>query len=207
MKNTIEDKTKLVKSVFSKVHKKYDIMNDIMSFGIHRIWKRNMLDWMNPQPNTNLIDVASGTGDLALIYSKRMSNNCKISCVEPSSEMLSVGKNKSKDFKNITWHLASAEKLPFKDNTFDFYIISFGIRNVSDIHLALKEAFRVLKTGGRFMCLEFSKVENPIFRSFYKNYSKLIPKIGRKIVGSSEPYDYLIKSIDEFYNQQELCRQ
>ncbi len=179
-------------------------MNDIMSFGIHRLWKKNMLEWMSPQPNTSLIDVASGTGDLALIHSKRMGNRCQISCVEPNNEMLSVGRNKSKNFKNISWYLASAEKLPFKNDMFDFYIISFGIRNVLDINLTLKEAFRVLKTGGRFMCLEFSKVENPFFRSLYKNYSKLIPKIGKKIVGSSEPYDYLIKSIDKFYNQQEL---
>jgi len=199
-----QEKTKLVNSVFNKVYKKYDFMNDVMSFGIHRIWKKNMLSWMNPQPNSFLIDVASGTGDLALIYSKKTKNKCKISCIEPNKEMLSMGKNKLKLYKNINWYLAYAEKLPFKDNTFDFYTISFGIRNVTNINLSLKEAFRVLKTGGRFMCLEFSKIENPMLEILYKNYSKIIPKIGKHIVGSADPYDYLLKSIDNFYSQNEL---
>ena len=105
---------------------------------------------------------------------------------------------------NIKWHLCSAEKLPFKDNTFDFYTISYGIRNVTNITQCIKEAFRVLKPGGRFFCLEFSKVENEILNLLYKNYSKLIPIFGKIVVGSSNPYEYLITSIDEFYNQYEL---
>ena len=118
--------------------------------------------------------------------------------------MLEVGKEKLKNYKNIKWVQASAEKLPYEDNTFDYYTISYGIRNVNDINLCLKEAYRVLKVGGRFMCLEFSKVKNEILESIYNQYSKLIPPIGKYIVGSSAPYDYLIKSIELFYSQDEL---
>ncbi len=204
MKNSIQNKKKLVNSVFTKVYKKYDLMNDVMSFGVHRIWKNRLIDWMNPQMNDSLIDVASGTGDVAKLFSKKNNHSAKISCVEPNEEMFHVGKSNLKKFDNIKWYKASAEKLPVKDNTYNFYTISYGIRNVSDINLSLKEAFRVLKPGGRFMCLEFSKVDNEIVDGFYKQYSKLIPYIGRYIVGSSKPYDYLIKSISEFVSQTEL---
>ena len=204
MKNTILDKTKLVNSVFSKVYNKYDLMNDIMSLGIHRIWKNKLIDWMNPQSNDNLIDVASGTGDIAKLFSQKIKNSTTISCVEPNNEMYLTGIKNLKHFKNITWHKAKAEKLPFKNNTFNFYTISYGIRNVSDINLTLKEAFRVLKPGGRFMCLEFSKVNNEMINFLYQSYSKTIPFIGKYIVGSSKPYDYLIKSINQFYSQKEL---
>ena len=118
--------------------------------------------------------------------------------------MLDTGKNKLKLFRNIKWFLYPAEKLPFKDNTFDFYTISYGIRNVTNINQCLKEAFRVIKPGGRFFCLEFSKVENEFLNLLYQNYSKLIPLFGKIIVGSSDPYDYLITSIDKFYDQDEL---
>ena len=204
MKSSIQDKSKLVNSVFSSVHKKYDLMNDIMSLGIHRIWKKKFLDWINPIPNSSLIDVASGTGDIAKLFSLRTKNLSKIDCVEPNENMFSIGKNNLKNFKNIKWHKTSAENLPFKENSFDFYTISFGIRNVNDINLVLKEAFRVLKPGGRFMCLEFSKVDNELIRLIYNKYSNLIPVLGKFIVGSSTPYDYLIKSINEFYSQNEL---
>ena len=204
MKSTILDKTKLVNSVFSKVYKKYDLMNDIMSLGIHRIWKKKLIDWMNPQLNDSLIDVASGTGDIAKLFSKKIKNPNRISCVEPNDEMYFAGKANLKNFKNITWHKAKAEKLPFKNETFDFYTISYGIRNVSDINVSLKEALRVLKPGGRFMCLEFSKVNNEMINFLYQNYSKTIPIIGKYIVGSSKPYEYLIKSINQFYSQKEL---
>ena len=204
MKSTILDKTKLVNSVFSKVHKKYDLMNDIMSLGIHRIWKNRLINWMNPQINETLIDVASGTGDIAKLFSKKLNNSVKISCIEPNNKMFDFGKENLKEFKNIKWYKANAEKLPFKDNSFNFYTISYGIRNVSDINLSLKEAYRVLKPGGRFMCLEFSKINNEIVNLFYQQYSKLIPFLGKYIVGSSEPYNYLVKSIEEFYTQNEL---
>ena len=204
MKSSIQNKSKLVNSVFSKVHEKYDLMNDLMSLGIHRVWKKKFLDWMHPQNNNSLIDVASGTGDIAKLYSNRINNSGEISCIEPNKEMLSVGKLNLKNLKKIKWHQAQAEELPVDSERFDFYTISFGIRNVSNINLTLKEAFRVLKPGGRFMCLEFSKVDNEIIDFFYQKYSKLIPFLGKYVVGSSKPYDYLIKSIDSFYSQNEL---
>ena len=199
-----QEKIKLVNSVFDKVYKNYDLMNDIMSFGVHRLWKKNLVSWMNPQSGDTIIDVASGTGDLAKIVSKKNNNQNLISCVEPNQGMFETGKAKLKLFTNIKWHLCHAEKLPFKSNTFDFYTISYGIRNVSNINECLKEAFRVLKPGGRFFCLEFSKVENEIIDSLYQKYSKLIPLFGKIIVGNSQPYEYLINSIDKFYNQHEL---
>ena len=204
MKSSIQDKNRLVNSVFGKVYKKYDLMNDVMSLGIHRIWKSRLIDWMNPQMNETLIDVASGTGDIAKLFSKRHNHLGKISCVEPNNKMYNIGKINLEKYKNIKWFKAKAEKLPFKDNSFNFYTISYGIRNVSDINLSLREAYRVLKPGGRFMCLEFSKVNNEIINLFYQQYSKLIPFVGKLVAGSSEPYNYLIKSIDEFYTQNEL---
>ena len=204
MKSSIQNKDKLVNSVFSKVHKKYDLMNDILSLGIHRVWKNKFIDWLNPQFNESLIDVASGTGDIANLFAKRVNYSSEISCIEPNLEMYKSGKENLKLINNIKWFKASAEKLPFKDNTFDFYTISFGIRNVSDIDLTLKEAFRVLKPGGRFMCLEFSKVNNEIVDFFYEKYSKIIPLIGKYVVESTSSYEYLVKSISEFYSQEEL---
>ena len=199
-----QEKSKLVNSVFDKVYKNYDLMNDIMSLGVHRLWKKNLISWMNPQQESKIIDVASGTGDLAKIISKKNNNQNTICSVEPNKSMFEVGKKKLKHLKNIKWYLSSAEKLPFKDETFDFYTISYGIRNVTNINQCLKEALRVLKPGGRFFCLEFSKVENEILNLLYQNYSKLIPMFGKIIVGNSEPYEYLIDSIDKFYDQYEL---
>ena len=199
-----QEKNKLVNSVFNKVYKNYDLMNDIMSFGVHRLWKKNLINWMNPQKGNKIIDVASGTGDLAKIISERNNDQNKISCIEPNQSMLETGKKKLTHLKNIKWYLYPAEKLPFKDNTFDFYTISYGIRNVTNINKCLKEALRVLKPGGRFFCLEFSKVENEILNLFYQNYSKLIPIFGKMIIGSSDPYEYLVKSINKFYDQNEL---
>ena len=204
MKNTIQDKAKLVNSVFSKVYNKYDLMNDVMSLGIHRIWKDKFIDWMNPSRNSSLIDVASGTGDIAKLFSLRTNNSSTITCIEPNEDMLKKGKANLVNFKNIKWIKSIAETLPVEDNMYDFYSISYGIRNVSDINKTLKEAYRVLKPGGRFMCLEFSKIENEFLSLIYKKYSKTIPLIGKYIVGSSMPYEYLIKSIEDFYTQEEL---
>ena len=205
MKSTIQDKNKLVNSVFSDVHKKYDLMNDIMSLGIHRAWKEKFINWMNPQPSTKLIDVASGTGDVAKLFLDEIKNSGQVTCVEPNTQMLNQGKKKLKKYENIKWINAPAEKIPSKDNTYDYYSISYGIRNVSDINRVLKEAFRVLKPGGRFMCLEFSKIDNELLNYLYKQYSKTIPLMGKLIVGSDKPYKYLIESIDKFYNQKQLA--
>ena len=206
MKNTIQDKTKLVNSVFSKVYNKYDLMNDVMSFGIHRIWKNKFIDWMNPASNSSLIDVASGTGDIAKLFSLRNKNLSAITCVEPNEGMFKKGKDNLINFKNIKWIKSKAEILPVEDSKYDFYSISYGIRNVSDINKTLNEAYRVLKPGGRFMCLEFSKIDNELLNFLYKNYSKVIPTLGKYIVGSSKPYEYLINSIDTFYNQEQLLK-
>ena len=205
MKRTILDKNKLVNSVFSEVHEKYDFMNDLMSLGIHRSWKTKFINWLNPQPGTKLIDVASGTGDIGKLFLEKTSNLGEITCVEPNVEMLNQGKIKLKNFTKIKWINAQAEKIPINDNTYDYYTISYGIRNVTSIDLALKEALRVLKPGGRFMCLEFSKVDNELLNFIYKQYSKTIPYLGKIIVGSEKPYKYLIESIDKFYNQEQLA--
>ena len=206
MQQYLQNKKGLVQNVFDRVYDHYDLMNDVMSLGVHRIWKNKFLDWMNPQLNNRLIDVASGTGDIARLYSKKINHSGEIICVEPNEEMFLAGKSNLKKYKNIKWRKGKAEKLPSKSAAFDFYTISYGIRNVTNINLTLSEAFRVLKPGGRFMCLEFSKVNNEILNLLYKKYSKAIPIIGNYIVGSSSPYDYLIKSINDFYSQDELAK-
>ena len=144
------------------------------------------------------------SGDIANLLTERNKNKTDFTCIEPNNEMFQEGKNNLRNYNNIKWIKAAAESLPVKDNIYDFYSISFGIRNVTDINKTLREAFRVLKPGGRFMCLEFSKIDNEVLNFFYKNYSKTIPIIGKYVVGSSKPYDYLVKSIKEFYNQKQL---
>ena len=205
MKNTIQDKAKLVNSVFSEVYDKYDLMNDVMSLGIHRIWKDKFIGWMNPSRYSSLIDVASGTGDIAKLFSLRSKNLSSVTCIEPNADMFKKGKSNLKNFKNIKWIKSKAETLPVGDNMYDFYSISYGIRNVSDVSTVLKEALRVLKPGGRFMCLEFSSIDNELLNYLYKQYSKTIPMIGKFIVGSDKPYKYLIESIEKFYNQEQLA--
>ena len=189
------NKDKIVTEVFEEVFDKYDLMNDLTSLGIHRLWKKTFINWLNPQKNTKLIDVASGTGDIAKLFLEKISYKGKVFCVDENKGMLEISKKKLIKIKNIKWYCNNAERLPFKNDEFDYYTISFGIRNVRNIDIALKEAFRVLKPGGRFLCLEFSKVENKFLNRFYKIYSKSIPKIGKIIVGKSEPYEYLIKRI------------
>jgi len=201
MKTHHKNSKRLVTKVFQDVFDKYDLMNDLMSLGIHRLWKKNFIDWLNPQKNTTLIDVASGTGDIAKLYLNKINYKGTVCCVDENKEMLNLNKKKIKKDANVKWFCNSAEKLPFKNNHFDYYTISFGIRNVSNINNTLKEAYRVLKPGGRFLCLEFSKVKNEILNRFYKIYSKSIPQIGKFVVGKSEPYEYLISSIEEFHSQ------
>ncbi len=204
MQQYLQNKKGLVQSVFNKVNDQYDLMNDFMSLGIHRIWKRSLLNMMNRSPNKKLIDVACGTGDIAKLFLENVNKTAKISCVDPNKKMIEKGKKKLNDYKNINWVIASAEELPFKNNSFDFYTISFGLRNTKNLNKTLSEAYRILKPGGQFLCLEFSKIQNSGLDFIYKNYSKIIPSIGKLVVGKKEPYDYLIKSIENFLNQDEL---
>tara|TARA_Y100000590_G_scaffold69938_1_gene76298 strand:+ start:25 stop:729 length:705 start_codon:yes stop_codon:yes gene_type:complete len=204
MKTYHTNNERLVKRVFEDVFDKYDLMNDLMSLGVHRLWKKNFIDWLNPQKNTKLIDVASGTGDIAKLFLKKINYDANVYCVDENNEMLNISKKKFYDTTNVKWFCNNAEKLPFQDNYFDYYTISFGIRNIENIDIALKEAYRVLKPGGRFLCLEFSKVKNEILNKFYKTYSKSIPALGKFIVGKSEPYEYLINSIEKFYDQEKF---
>ncbi len=204
MQQKLQNTKNLVTNVFNKVYDKYDLMNNLMSFGIHKSWKKQLIYSMKPKVNKNLIDVACGTGDIAKLFTEATNNRSKVQCVDPNNKMISLGKEKLKNKKNISWKIASAEKLPFKDCQFDYYVISFGLRNTKNINKALSESFRVLKKGGRFFCLEFSKINNNYLNFFYNNYSKLIPLIGEYVVGDKEPYEYLIKSIKEFVDQEQL---
>ena len=204
MQQYLQNKKGLVESVFDKVYDQYDLMNDLMSLGIHRLWKRDLLNMMNPSPNQKLVDVACGTGDIAKLFLNLVNKNSQVTCVDPNKGMIKKGKEKLSEFKSLKWIVASAENLPMPKNSFDFYTISFGLRNTKDLYKTLSEAYRVLKPGGRFLCLEFSKIQNTNLDLFYKNYSKIIPTIGKIIIGDEEPYKYLIKSIENFVNQNEL---
>jgi len=204
MQQYLQNKKGLVQSVFDQVYDKYDLMNDFMSLGIHRLWKNNMLNMMNPSNNQKLIDVACGTGDIAKLFLKKVNKFSEITCVDPNKGMINKGKEKLSKYKNLNWIVAPAEKLPLKENSFDFYTISFGLRNTQNLNKSLAEAYRVLKPGGRFLCLEFSKIQNSNLEFIYKNYSKLIPNIGKLVVGEKQPYEYLVKSIEKFINQDEL---
>ena len=204
MQQYLQNKKGLVQNVFDQVFDRYDLMNDFMSIGIHRLWKKNLINMMNPSTKQSLIDVACGTGDIAKLFLNSTDKTSKITCVDPNKGMINKGKEKLHKFKNLKWVLASAEKLPIEDNSFDIYTISFGLRNTKNLNQALSEAHRVLKPGGRYLCLEFSKIQNLGLSSIYKNYSKLIPYIGQLIVGEKKPYEYLVKSIENFVNQDEL---
>ena len=204
MQQYLQNKQGLVQNVFNKVYNKYDLMNDFMSLGIHRIWKKNLIQLMNPSKGKKLIDVACGTGDLGKLYLDSIGIDEKILCVDPNKGMINKGKTKLKNYKNIKWLIGSAENLPVLDNSFDYYTISFGLRNAKNLNKALSEAYRVLKPGGRYLCLEFSKIENSNLNFIYKNYSKLIPLIGKIVVGEKKSYEYLIESIKKFLNQKQL---
>ncbi len=204
MNQVLQQKKGLVKDVFDKVSKKYDFMNDVMSLGIHRRWKRNLIQMMNPSSKKSLVDVACGTGDIAKLYMEATNNNSSVLCIDPNINMVKECKDNLVKYKNIKFKVCNAEKLNVPDDSFDFYTISFGLRNTKNLNKSLEEAHRVLKKGGRFFCLEFSKIENSNLEYIYKKYSKIIPQIGEIIVGEKKPYDYLVKSIDNFINQEEL---
>ena len=197
-------KTKMIQTVFSEVSKKYDLMNDLMSFGTHRLWKKNLIEIMNIQNSDKIIDVGSGTGDLVKII-QRKNPNVSITSIDLNFEMLKYGKNNFANNKNINWINCNAEELPFKDNLFDKYIISFCLRNITYIDKALSEAKRILKPGGTFFCLEFSTPQSPLVNRIYKFYKKnIIPLIGEKIADNKRAYRYLEQSISQFPQQDVL---
>ena len=204
MQQYLQNNKGLVKNVFNKVYERYDLMNDFMSLGIHRLWKQSLINMMGPSVNKKLVDVACGTGDIGKLFLDKTDKKSSVTSVDPNKKMISQGRKKMSKYKNIEWIIAPAEKLPLSDNSFDYYSISFGLRNTKNLNQALSEAYRVLKPGGRFFCLEFSKIQNTNLNFIYKNYSKLIPIIGQFIVGEKEPYEYLVKSIQQFINQEEL---
>ena len=198
-------KTALVQNVFSDVAKNYDLMNDLMSFGTHRLWKKEFIEYINIQKDDQIIDVGSGTGDLINLVLKEKKNNI-IYSTDLNNEMLNYGRKKFKN-KKVNFINANAEKLPFESHTFDKYIISFCMRNVTNMNIALTEAYRVLKPGGIFYCMEFSKPNNYVIDKIYKQYKKkFIPWIGEKVANNKRAYIYLEESIDLFPNQNEFLK-
>ena len=194
------DKQKLVNKVFNSVAEKYDLMNDITSLGIHRSWKNDLINWLAPQSTQNLADIAGGTGDIANKFLIAGGNSAHV--FDINKEMIQIGKQK---YKNINWTIASAENIPVLDNSFERATMSFGLRNITDRNKSLQEIFRILKPGGRFICLEFSHVENELFKKFYDLWSlKIMPFIGQKITGDKEAYTYLVESIRKFPTQAEV---
>ena len=204
---TINEKEKAgrVQGVFNSVSSKYDVMNDVMSLGVHRIWKDMMMDWLAPRSDQKLLDVAGGTGDIAFKFLER-SGFGHATVLDLTSSMLTEGRNRAEAQQmahQINWVVGDAMNLPFEDNVFDVYTISFGIRNVTRPQEALKEAYRVLKPGGRIMVLEFSQIPVPLGQWFYDRYSfNLIPKMGEIIASDRQSYQYLVESIRKFPDQE-----
>jgi demethylmenaquinone methyltransferase / 2-methoxy-6-polyprenyl-1,4-benzoquinol methylase len=203
------DRQGLVNQVFASVAERYDLMNDLMSGGLHRLWKRDFITWLNPPKGEQayrLLDVAGGTGDIALRYAAATGLNATATICDISPEMLAVGRRRVQDAHldgRITCIEGNAETLPFEASSFDAYTIAFGIRNVTHIDRALSEAFRVLRPGGRFLCLEFSQVQVPILDRLYDFHSfEVIPRLGKLTAGSAEPYQYLVESIRKFPKQE-----
>jgi demethylmenaquinone methyltransferase/2-methoxy-6-polyprenyl-1,4-benzoquinol methylase len=205
-----QEKTKLVLDVFDSVAGRYDLMNDLMSLGIHRLWKDTLIRKIRPLPHMKFLDVAGGTGDIAFRIAKAAGTNANITISDINAQMLEVGKSRAIDngfVSGFKWVEANAEKLPFPDNSFDVYTISFGLRNVTHIDVALKEAYRVLKPGGRFYCLEFSHLENDSLQKLYDLYSfTIIPKLGELVTQDKDSYQYLVESIRAFPKRDILCQ-
>ena len=200
-----DQKAGRVRGVFGSVASKYDIMNDVMSVGIHRLWKDAMMDWLAPRPGQTLLDVAGGTGDIAFRFLKRAGEG-HATVLDLTEEMLIEGRQRAEaeDMgESLSWLVGDAMALPFEDNTFDVYTISFGIRNVTRPQDALHEAFRVLKPGGRLMVLEFSQIPNDMLQKAYDLYSfNIIPRMGQAIAGDRDSYQYLVESIRKFPDQE-----
>lgn len=200
-----DEKAGMVRNLFSDVANKYDIMNDVMSVGIHRIWKEAMMDWLAPRAGQRLLDVAGGTGDVSFKFLKRAGYGHATVC-DLTEGMLIEGRKRAEAEKladSLEWVVGDAMALPFDDNSFDVYTISFGIRNVTRPQEALNEAYRVLKPGGRLMVLEFSQLPNPMMQKAYDLYSfNVIPRMGQVIANDRDSYQYLVKSIRNFPDQE-----
>lgn len=202
------EKAGRVKAVFDAVAGRYDIMNDVMSFGLHRSWKADFISWLGPRAGMQLLDLAGGTGDIAL---RAYEKGCRdVTVCDINAAMLGQGRDRFLDcgvMQNVEWVCGDAESLPFPDRSFDACTIAFGIRNVTDMPQALREIHRVLKTGGHFLCLEFSTVQGDMVKRLYDAYSfHVIPKIGQMIVGDAAPYRYLVESIRRFPEAPEFER-
>ena len=201
------EKTRLVRGVFDSVADNYDLMNDLMSGGLHRLWKDRFVRDIRPRPGMACLDVAGGTGDIAFRLRRR---GAAVTVCDLNAEMLRVGRDRALDRglpADIDWVTGNAEALPFPDASFDVYTIAFGLRNVTRIDTALAEAARVLRPGGRFFCLEFSRVEEPFLRRVYDLYSaRVIPRVGQAVAKDLDSYQYLVESIRKFPRQEELKR-
>ncbi|HTW36090.1 MAG TPA: bifunctional demethylmenaquinone methyltransferase/2-methoxy-6-polyprenyl-1,4-benzoquinol methylase UbiE [Rhizomicrobium sp.] len=199
-----EEKEGLVREVFSSVARNYDVMNDLMSGGVHRLWKDAMVEWLSPQPGQAFLDVAGGTGDIAFRIAdlaRARGGEAAITVCDINAEMLNEGVRRASEMGEgaVTWICGDAEKLPIPDQSMDAYTIAFGIRNVTHIDRALAEARRVLRPGGRFLCLEFSRVEAPGLDALYERYSfSILPKLGEWVAKDGEAYRYLAESIRRF---------
>ena len=193
-----EEKTRRVGKVFSSVASRYDLMNDLMSGGMHRLWKDRFVNRVKPRAGEEILDMAGGTGDVAFRMTRR---GARVTVADINADMLEVGKDRAsrRGLTGLTWKVENAEALSFADATFDAYTIVFGIRNVTDIPAALREARRVLKRGGRFYCMEFSSSDWPGFSNLYEAYaSNVIPKVGKIVTKDEESYRYLVESIQRF---------
>lgn len=199
------EKAGRVHGVFTSVASKYDVMNDAMSLGIHRLWKDAMLDWLAPRPGMRLLDVAGGTGDISFRFLDRIKGAGHATVLDMTESMLVEGRKRAdaaQKAEQLDWVTGDAMQLPFPDNTFDAYTISFGIRNVTRIPDAIAEAYRVLKPGGRFLVLEFSQIPVPGMQKLYDLYSfNVIPKLGKAIADDEASYQYLVESIRKFPEQ------
>ena len=202
------EKPHLVRDVFERVAGRYDLMNDLMSGGIHRLWKAALIDWLAPRPGQLLLDVAGGTGDIARRFLARTGASGRAVVCDLTPAMLAVGRDRAIDrgiVSGINWVAGDAQSLPLADRSVDAYTIAFGLRNVAEIDEALGEARRVLKPGGRFLCLEFSQVVLPQLKQLYDLYSfQVLPWMGRIVAGDRDAYVYLVESIRRFPPQQEL---
>lgn len=203
------EKSDLVRGVFSNVASRYDLMNDLMSARVHRLWKDSMIDWLAPRRGAALLDIAGGTGDIAFRYLRRVAGVGDVTVCDLTEEMLLEGRRRAERIgvqAPIAWVCGDAMRLPFADRSFDYVAFAFGIRNVTSPQAALVEAFRVLKPGGRFICLEFSRVRTPVFDELYRFYSdNVIPQLGRIVASDADSYRYLVESIRRFPDQESFA--